>query len=83
MSHVTGDGCSEHWPSTHNFPYVAFEHKSFLCLQLSLGMISWRAPSPAVESFHDVQAKICESGIFRSFGHYEMHSFHIPYITSI
>lgn len=83
MSHVTGGGCSEDWPLTHSFPYIVFEHKSSLCLQLSLGMVSWRAPSPAEESFHHVQAKICESGIFRSFGHHEMHSFHIPYITSI
>lgn len=37
-----------------------------LCLQPQLKAISWRAASPAANSFHDVQAKICKSGIFRS-----------------
>lgn len=90
MSHVTGNGWpkdSLYQPLRHNSLMLFLDIGGFycplLCLQPRLRMISWRAVSPAARSFHNVQAKICESGIFRSPGHYEMHSFHIPYITFI
>lgn len=75
MSHDTGGGfCKDRsigfWD---NFLTLFLDKRAFycslLCLLPKLRTLSQRLVSPAARYFHDVQTKICRSGIFRYSGH--------------